>query len=80
MIPRTSTLWGILFCVTAKTKASFIPPMLLVRTEKLPEGNDWLYEILCGRPHKISSVAFAVMWRWHAGLVMKTHGTAAEAT
>src|SRR5215510_8874135 len=45
MIPRTSTLWGILFCVTDKTKASFIPPMLLVRTEKLPEGNDWLYEL-----------------------------------
>jgi DNA ligase D-like protein (predicted ligase) len=31
--------------VTDKTKASFIPPMLLVRTEKLPEGNDWLYEL-----------------------------------
>jgi DNA ligase D-like protein (predicted ligase) len=45
MIPRTSSLWGILFCVTDKTKASFIPPMLLVRTEKLPEGNDWLYEL-----------------------------------
>ena len=45
MIPRTSTLWGILFCVTDKSKASFIPPMLLVRTEKLPEGNDWLYEL-----------------------------------
>jgi len=45
MIPRTSSLWGILFCVTDKTKASFIPPMLLVRAEKLPEGNDWLYEL-----------------------------------
>src|SRR5262249_28758993 len=31
--------------VTDKTKASFIPPMLLVRTDKLPEGEDWLYEL-----------------------------------
>src|SRR5262245_44719296 len=45
MFPRISRLWGILFCVTDKTKASFIPPMLLVRTERLPEGNDWLYEL-----------------------------------
>jgi DNA ligase D-like protein (predicted ligase) len=28
-----------------KTIASFIPPMLLVRTEKLPQGEDWLYEL-----------------------------------
>jgi bifunctional non-homologous end joining protein LigD len=27
------------------TKASFIPPMLLVRREKLPEGENWLYEL-----------------------------------
>jgi hypothetical protein len=27
-----------------KTKAEFIPPMLLVRTERLPESPDWLYE------------------------------------
>jgi hypothetical protein len=31
--------------VADKTKASFIPPMLLTRTEKLPEGADWLYEL-----------------------------------
>jgi ATP-dependent DNA ligase len=31
--------------VADKIKASFIPPMLLVRTEKLPEGQDWLYEL-----------------------------------
>src|SRR5262245_7311295 len=36
-------------------KASFIPPMLLVRTEKPTEGQDWLYELLCGGLHKISS-------------------------
>ena len=28
-----------------KTKARFIEPMLLMRTEKLPQGPDWLYEI-----------------------------------
>jgi DNA ligase D-like protein (predicted ligase) len=26
-------------------KAGFIPPMLLLRTEKLPEGPNWLYEL-----------------------------------
>src|SRR5688572_13245068 len=26
-------------------KASFIQPTLLLRTEKLPEGADWLYQI-----------------------------------
>jgi len=31
--------------VADKIEASFIPPMLLVRTEKLPEGHDWLYEL-----------------------------------
>jgi hypothetical protein len=30
---------------------------------KLPEGLEWLWEILCGGPHKISSVAMNVMWR-----------------
>ena len=28
-----------------KIKATFIAPMPLLRTEKLPEGADWLYEI-----------------------------------
>src|ERR1700693_2027221 len=28
-----------------KTKAVFIPPMLLLRTEKLPEGPEWLVEL-----------------------------------
>jgi len=31
---------------------------------KLPDGPEWIYEILCGGPHKISSVAPTVMWRW----------------
>ena len=29
-----------------KAKARFVEPMLLFRTERLPEGDDWLYEIL----------------------------------
>jgi hypothetical protein len=28
-----------------KTRATFVEPMLLLLTEKLPEGEDWLYEI-----------------------------------
>ena len=46
-----------------KTKAAFIEPMLLQRTEALPEGAAWLYELLCGPPHNSSSVALDVMWR-----------------
>ena len=26
-------------------KAAFVEPMLLLRTERLPEGPDWLYEV-----------------------------------
>jgi ATP-dependent DNA ligase len=28
-----------------KIKAAFIPPMLLLRAERLPDGPDWLYEL-----------------------------------
>ena len=28
-----------------KVRASFIEPMLLLRTENLPEGKEWLYEL-----------------------------------
>jgi len=28
-----------------KTRAAFIPPMLLLKREKLPEGSDWRYEL-----------------------------------
>jgi hypothetical protein len=44
--------------------ASFIEPMLLLRTENLPQGAEWAYQILCGPPHNISSAAVNVMWRW----------------
>jgi len=30
---------------SAKTTARFIPPMLLLRRERLPEGPEWLYEL-----------------------------------
>lgn len=29
----------------AKVRANFVEPMLLLRTERLPEGADWLYEL-----------------------------------
>ena len=49
----------------------------LVRDPFDREG--WLFELLRGPPHKISSVAFAVMWRWHIRTFYE--GTAAaEAT
>ena len=28
-----------------ETKVRFIPPMLLLRRERLPEGAEWLYEL-----------------------------------
>src|SRR5215475_11470852 len=31
--------------VSTQRAIGFIPPMLLLRTESLPEGGDWLYEI-----------------------------------
>ena len=31
--------------VPEKVKARFLEPMLLVKTDKLPEGNEWLYEL-----------------------------------
>ena len=30
---------------SAKTTGRFIPPMLLLRRERLPEGPEWLYEL-----------------------------------
>jgi hypothetical protein len=43
--------------------AAFVEPMECLAVAKLPDGAQWLYEILCGPPHKISSVALGVMWR-----------------
>jgi hypothetical protein len=46
-----------------RAPARFVEPMLLLSTAKLPEGSEWLYELLCGGPHNSSSVASEVMWR-----------------
>jgi hypothetical protein len=43
--------------------ATFIEPMECLSVPNLLDGPQWVYEILCGGPHKIS-VAFGVMWRW----------------
>jgi ATP-dependent DNA ligase len=37
-----------------KAKAEFIPPMVLVRTERLPEAPDWLYELKLDGNRKMS--------------------------
>ena len=42
---------------------TFVEPMECLAVTKLPDGQQWLYEVLCGSPHKISSVALGVMWR-----------------
>jgi hypothetical protein len=46
-----------------KIEASFVEPMDCLSVSKLPEGLGWIWEILCGPPHKTSSVALGVMWR-----------------
>ena len=40
-------------------KARFIEPMLLLRTEKLPEAPDWLYEL---KTRRISSPPTYAYW------------------
>jgi hypothetical protein len=55
-------------------KASFVEPMECLSVPRLPEGSQWLWEILCGSPHKISYVASGVMWRWDAVLARNAHG------
>jgi hypothetical protein len=42
-----------------------LEPMRLFRRPDPFDHPDWIFEILCGRPHKIS-VVFAVMWRCNA--------------
>jgi hypothetical protein len=36
-----------------KAKAAFIQPMDCLPVSKLPEGPQWLWEILCGAPHNL---------------------------
>jgi hypothetical protein len=42
---------------------AFLEIMECLAVSNLPNGPQWIYEILCGPPHKISSVAMNVMWR-----------------
>jgi hypothetical protein len=35
----------------ARTEASFVEPMECLSVSKLPEGLEWIWEILCGPPH-----------------------------
>jgi hypothetical protein len=37
-----------------KTKAAFIPPMLLLRTEKLPEGPEFVHELKLDGYHSLA--------------------------
>ena len=37
-----------------RTQASFIEPMECLSVSELLEGDHWIWEILCGPPHKIS--------------------------
>jgi hypothetical protein len=46
-----------------RTQASFIEPMECLSVPRLPEGAPCIWEVLCGGPHKTSSVAMNVMWR-----------------
>jgi hypothetical protein len=48
---------------TSAFTATFVEPMECEIVSKLREGSEWVYEILCGGPHKISSVVMNVMWR-----------------
>jgi hypothetical protein len=32
---------------------------------EIPDDREWSYEILCGGPHKSSSVAPSIMWRYY---------------
>jgi hypothetical protein len=34
-----------LVVMTERARAAFVEQMLLLRTDKLPEGKDWLYEL-----------------------------------
>lgn len=44
--PRCSTaIRFVLLIVGVKTQAGFIEPMLLLRTDNLPEGESWIYQL-----------------------------------
>jgi hypothetical protein len=45
-----------------RSRMTFVELMLAKPVPQLPEGANWQYELLCGRPHKISYVVQSVMW------------------
>ena len=45
-----------------KPRPRFIEHMESRSVAQLPEGPQWVYEVLCGGPHNNSSVALRVMW------------------
>jgi hypothetical protein len=61
-------------------RAAFIEPMECLPVEKLPTGANWSYEILCCVQHKISYVAFGVMWRCCFNAADKAQGLLRSAT
>jgi hypothetical protein len=63
-----------------KQAANFIETMDCLPVSKLPDGPEWTYEILCCAQHKISYVAFAVMWRRYSSAADKAHGLLHGAT
>jgi hypothetical protein len=56
-------LLGKKFASQPERQPGFIEPMECLAVTKLPDGPEWVFEILCGGPHKTSSVAMNVMWR-----------------
>jgi hypothetical protein len=48
--------------------ADFIESMECLSVAEVPEGPEWTYELLCGGPHKISSVVPSIMWRCHSNM------------
>jgi hypothetical protein len=49
-----------------KIKANFVAPMLLLRTEELPDGRDWLYEIrwVSGSGHQKRRQGSPLLTEW----------------
>jgi DNA ligase D-like protein (predicted ligase) len=42
---RATTTLKLVLMAEKRARAAFVEPMLLLRTEKLPEGKEWLYEL-----------------------------------
>jgi hypothetical protein len=66
--------------ITESRPTAFIESMECLPVTKIPEGPEWTYEFLCRAPHKISSVAFGVMWRFCFSAADKAHGLLRSAT